>query len=233
MTAMTDENDFHIIDLCGTLVKDDTTLGLLEWHFRLTNRLIPRLLVHGVRIRMSPIRWFFTLIERISGRHIAKGYLVGLLRGTPKSSVEESAKIYAEWLTRERLNPAVISLLTSKQQETGGWSKQVIASASLEPIVAAVANELGLSYVASQLEEEEGVLTGRYACDISGRKEEALAKKFGEEMLTQMSLAISDNFSDLALLLRAVQAYAVVYNDRQRSRWLSEKLHILDLRAVI
>lgn len=224
-------SNFHITDLCGTLVKDDTTLGLLEWHFRRVNRTLPRLAVQGVRSRKSPIRWAFAIIERISGRHVAKRVLVGLLRGTSVNAIEVSATDYAAWLVRERLNPAVMSLLKSKRCDAGGLCVQVIASASLEPIVAAISRELDLPYVASRLEEEDGRLTGGYASDLTGRKEEALAMKFGEGVLTQLSLVVSDNFSDLSLMLRAEEAYAVVYSERQVGRWPGGRLHILDMRT--
>lgn len=227
---VTIQSEVQVADLCGTLVKDDTTLGLLEWHFRRHNRMLPRILVQGVRSRKNPLRWAFAAAEWASGRHVAKRFLVWLLRGTPVAQLELSADEYAQWLLRERINPAVTTLLTSKRELIGGRCMQVIASASLQPIVAAISNELDMEYVASRLEEDRGRLTGRYAIDLSGRKEDALAIKFGKDVLTKLNLVVSDNYSDLSLMVRAHEAYAVVYSERQRRRWPSGRVHILDMR---
>lgn len=227
---MPNEGEFHVVDLCGTLVKDDTTLGFLEWHFRRLNRRISRGLVQGVRGRRSPLRWGAMAVERFFGRHLAKRYLVGLLRGAPITVVEESATGYAKWLVQERLNVEILSLLQEKHRQCDGRCRQIIASASLEPIVAAVSKELGFLYVASRLEVHEGRLTGKYECDITGRKAEALVAKFDETVLAGMSMVVSDNISDLSLMQRAEEAYAVVHGERQRKRWPEGQLKVLNLR---
>ncbi len=85
--------------------------------------------------------------------------------------------------------------------------------------MAALASQLGVRYVASGLEQVNGVLTGRFSCDLTGRKEQALVEKYGSQVLAGRVCAISDNFSDRPMLQRANCAYVVLHKEKHRQRW--------------
>ena len=95
----------------------------------------------------------------------------------------------------------------------------ILASASLEPVVAALASTMGARYVASGLRQQAGILTGLYASDLTGRKEQALIEKYGHDVLAGQVCAISDNFSDRLLLEKAANAYVVLHSESHRQRW--------------
>ena len=204
------------MDVCGTLVRDDTTLGLLRHHLALApNRRIRYALFRAMTARHSPVRLGFAILERLAGRHMLKHIAVKLLAGDSAEEVARSAAQYAAFLLKERRVSSVWSLIESAMH-TG---RVVLASASLEPIVACLAAELGARHVASQLEQQDGVLTGRYAEDLTGQKERAMRDKYGASILASRICAISDNLSDRALLEQASLAYVVLHRPEHRRRW--------------
>jgi phosphoserine phosphatase len=207
-----------VVDVCGTLVRDDTTLGLLGHHFAQSQRQPWR--CHVLRLltaRMSPARWAFVVLEKMTGRHWLKHVLVRLLAGDSASELDASGATYAkELLSHQRVAPVW------KFIGQAAFPEQVIlASASLEPVVKALAQVMGARYVASTLEVRAGVLTGRYIKDLTGRKEEAITQKFGADVMQQPFAAISDNLSDRPLLAKACHACVVLHRESHRARWMN------------
>lgn len=206
------------MDVCGTLVRDDTTLGLLSCHFARSRRQQWRgHLLRLLTARISPARWAFVVLEKITSRHWLKHFLVSLLAGDHASELDASGAAYAIQLLDHSRVPTVWNLI-----DQAAVSGQVIlASASLEPVVKALASVMGARYVASTLEVRAGVLTGRYVKDITGRKEEAIIKKFGSDVMMQPYVAISDNLSDRPLLAKARHAWVVLHRESHRDRWMN------------
>jgi phosphoserine phosphatase len=165
--------------------------------------------------RYSPIRVTFALLERVTGRQFLKHLVVRLLTGTPVEQLEESASEYAGWLLQERRIPQVWEVLSERQQS----DCIILASASLEPVVRQLAIRMEVRYVASALEDRDGVLTGRYALDITGNKEQACRKKYKVTRNSVPKLVISDNLSDRPLLEKAAEAYVVLHRPSHRQRW--------------
>lgn len=205
--------DVYVVDVCGTLVRDDTTLGLLHHHFtRLGNRRLRYMLFQTMTARLSPLRLAFAVLEKLTGRHFLKHAIVRLLAGDSVESLNQSAVEYAAALLAHRRVASVWPLLTTP-------GRVVLASASLEPVVAALASTMGVRHVASALGQQGGFLTGQYVSDLTGRKEQALVEKYGIDVMTSQVCAISDNFSDRPLLEKAAQAYVVLHRESHRQRW--------------
>lgn len=165
--------------------------------------------------RCGPVRWTFALLEWLTGRHIMKHWVVRLLSGTPVEHLEDSAREYAAWLLQERRVPSVWEVLSQRRDE----DCIVLASASLEPVVRQLAQCMGVRHVASALEVRDGVLTGRYALDITGNKEQAVGQKYEGLLRSAPQRVISDNLSDRPLLERAAEAYVVLHRPSHRQRW--------------
>lgn len=208
--------DVYVVDVCGTLVRDDTTLGLLRHHFARDGRRRMRYLLYTViTAPRSPVRLCFAVVERLTGRHLLKHFAVCLLAGDKPEALDQSGSEYAALLLAERRVPSVWPLLEAPLKS----GRVVLASASLEPVVASLAAATGARHVASLLEQKNGVLTGRYAVDLTGRKERALTEKYGSAVLAGKMCVISDNFSDRPLLEKATRAYVVLHHPCHRQRW--------------
>jgi phosphoserine phosphatase len=210
------EIDVYLVDVCGTLVRDDTTLGLLRHHFAHTQkRPLRKIAFRLMTARGSPARLCFSALEHMTGKHILKRLVVKLLAGEPSEAFAQSAVRYCAYLLKERRVASVWRLI----EQPGSRGRVLLASASLEPIVACLADKIGARYVASQLEQRGGVLTGRYADDLTGCKEQAVVEKYGADALAGRVCAISDNFSDRALLEKASSPYVVLHRKAHARRW--------------
>ena len=208
--------DVYVVDVCGTLVRDDTTIGLLRHHFgRDGDRRIRDMLLRAMTARHSPLRLAFAVLEKLTGQHLLKHAAVRLLAGDRVEALNQSAAEYAARLLAQRRVASVRLLLDAPVE-----ARQIIlASASLEPVVAALASAMGVRHVASELGQQYGILTGRYVNDLTGRKEQALIEKYGRDVLAGQVCAISDNFSDRSLLEKAARAYVVLHSESHRQRW--------------
>lgn len=203
---------YRIVDVCGTLVRDDTTIGLLAWHFARSRRW--RLLgLNLLTAHRGPLRVLVAIAERATRRHLLKVLVVRWLKGDSVADVAASASDYADWLLANRRVDSVQKVLAEAQ------GLLVLASASLEPVVQAIAARMNADFVASSLAVEEGRYTGRYISDISGRKREALNNRLGPKWNSEPYLAISDNLTDRALLEGAKPAFVVLHDPRHKTRW--------------
>ncbi len=209
-----------IVDVCGTLVRDDTTLGLLEWHFRQSRRWR----LWGLRLlasRRSPLRLAFVVAERVSGRHLLKHLMVHWLSGDRPEDLSNSANAYAGWLLAQRRIASVQGVIE------GHAGPLLLASSSLEPVVKSLADALGARFVASTLEVQGGRYTGHYSQDLTGRKPQALRSLLGVDAFHDC-LAISDNLTDRVLLQSAGMAYVVLHKPSHRHRWAGLDAEYLD-----
>jgi phosphoserine phosphatase len=208
--------DVYVVDVCGTLVRDDTTLGLLRHHFARTKELSFRYaLFSAMTACRSPVRFGFAVLERFTGRHLLKHVAVRLLAGDSADALAQSAVEYAAVLLKDRRVESVWRLIEPAARS----GRVLLASASLEPIVACLAFQIGARHVASQLEQQNGVLTGRYARDLKGQKDLFIRDKYGANVMAGRVCAISDNLSDRALLEKAAQSFVVLHMQAHRRRW--------------
>jgi phosphoserine phosphatase len=208
--------DVYVVDVCGTLVRDDTTIGLLRHHCACDgNRRLRYMLFRAMTARRSPLRLAIAVLEKLTGQHLLKHAVVRLLAGDSVRSLDLSAAEYAARLLAQRRVVSVWPLLDAPMQAR----RVVLASASLEPVVAALASTMGVRHVASGLGQQAGILTGRYVSDLTGRKEQALVEKYGDDVMAGQVCAISDNFSDRPLLEKAARAYVVLHSESHRQRW--------------
>lgn len=206
-----------IVDVCGTLVLDDTTLGLLAFHFaRQPRKRWRSAVIRSLTGRFSPVRLSFALVELVTGRHWLKNLAVRMLAGDYVSELDGSARDYAEFLLSRRRIESVWEILQAKRQE---GCTLILASASLEPVVSALAQSLGAAFVASSLEQDNGRLTGKFEKDVTGLKFDALTLLLGEDLSERGFIALSDNLTDRILLERADEAFVVLHKASHRHRW--------------
>lgn len=207
----------YVVDVCGTLVNEDTTFGLLTFHFdQFKGRPFRPYIFRFLTAQSSPVRWAFVVIEKLTGRHWLKYLVVRLLAGDYASALDESGRAYVKNLLMHCRVAPVWALLSKVSQP----DNIILASASLEPVVRALAHAIGAGYVSSTLEVRNGMFTGRYVEDLTGKKESAILLKYGAEVLSNQYTAISDNLSDRALLAKASHAYVILHHESHRVRWL-------------
>ena len=205
-----------ITDVCGTLVYDDTTLGLLKQHFSQQPERRWRLpMLRALTAHRSPFRLGIAVIERLTGKHVLKHLLVRMLKDDTVSSLELNAEVYAQWLLDNRKVPSVWQVIAPAIKD----KHIILASASLQPIISAFAKQLDVRFVASELESSDGILTGHYKRDLTGLKSRALSNLIGIDLIDSSYDAISDNLTDIELLRGAKRAYVVLHKASHKERW--------------
>ncbi|SFU32311.1 haloacid dehalogenase-like hydrolase [Halomonas korlensis] len=208
--------ELYIVDVCGTLVLDDTTLGLLRHHFaKDTARPLRARLFSAVCTPSSLPWWVFAVAEKLTGQHLLKRFAVRQLAGERCEALVESAHEYARRLLADRRVDPVWQVL----EEPMATGRVLLASASLDPVIAALAYLTGARYVASSLEQRDGILTGHYETDLTGLKHQAMVTKYGETLLEGPISVMTDNATDRSLVEMASVAYIVLHKAAHRERW--------------
>lgn len=207
---------YVVSDICDTLFFSNTTFDFIRFcaeqgWLDASRRQRWSLLLR----RQSPLFWVLAVGNRLLKKDLHKAAAVGLLAGYDEATVRGWAKAFY----RQYLEPRRISQAFRVLDELGSASELVLASSSIEPVVAEIAAALGVrQYVATTLEIKAGKYTGHISLDLTGRKPEALSKLL---QLDRNSLAavLSDNTTDRSLMELAGKGYAICYNDKQRQFW--------------
>jgi len=194
-----------IVDLCGTLVLENTTRGFLE-HLRRQNR------AHCLAdVALSPL---VSRFAAITGADIVRPMLIRSLRGIPKDTLYEEASLYVDDLLHLKLNEKVVRLIEDRKSKGAQF---VLATASLDPIAAAVGRSMSFSRViSSKLEYRNGVSTGHLELDVRGAKWSQVMTSFPELANSEKIVAITDNAEDEDLRSVATELHYMAHQNAAR-----------------
>lgn len=190
--------DCLIVDVCGTVVGENTTYEFIgSLPYRGWRRVIRRVALSRVVGRLAT--WLMPSFPR--------SLLLFSTRGLPQESLAASARAYVGETLRRSGNNAVLRAIEQFRQRN---APVLMASASLEYIVAELAATLGCrGYVASRLALRAGRSTGFLMLDATGRKLELLRAAY-PEVLQRKCAVITDNREDGDLLRHAAAAVFIV-----------------------
>jgi phosphoserine phosphatase len=217
----------YLFDVCGTLFKENTTTGAIKYFLFQTKQYLLCIIFIFFTSKLSPCFYFFMYIEKKTNVHLMSFFLYCFLKGQDVFKFNKIIKDYILFLIENKKISYVWDMIDTKDKE----DIIIIASASIEPVVAAIATAVNiLYYVASDLEQKDGVFTGRYLNNIAGCKEKALIKKYGNEILKSGDLyVVSDNISDRSLLERAKNAYVVLHKKQHRCLWNGIDVNFIEI----
>jgi len=187
-----------IVDLCGTLVRENTTHGFL--------RALPLPMFARMHITAALSRLGSGFYRR-TGIDIRLRVLIPVLRGLHASLLDDCAVTYAQNCLRQHNNPIV---LRAVQQARDRGVKVILATASLDPIAKAFCNILQLDgFVSAKLAyDSEDVCLGFLAQDTTGQKLKYVGELLGPNVLEHFHV-FTDNPEDMDLISAAQQAYFV------------------------
>ncbi len=131
-------------DLDGTLTDRDCFVRFLRAEFGLR-----RVTARFSRMLVSPRTW--------RNRDHAKAFMCELFRGRDSATVEAHAREFGAYVVQHWLRDATMKSLEHHRQQ---GDHILIVSASLAPYVAAIAELLGVQYVATELSVMSGCYTG-------------------------------------------------------------------------
>jgi phosphoserine phosphatase len=175
-----------IVDLCHTLIAENTTNAFLD----------------GWLIR-DDWRWRRRLRRSILGRKRPVSVLG--LRGLPKAFVYERAEAYVRDRLARLSNPEPLNAIRCAQSAN---IPVYLATASLDPVAVAVKHQLKLDgAVYSRLEyDRRGSCTGLFAQDVTGKKLACLRRLLPESQLRGASV-YTDNVEDVDIIRIALKPH--------------------------
>lgn len=179
----------RVFDLCGTLYRDNTTFGMLR-----SARPIYSFFIFSFVMRL-----FSKVVRFILGVDLIRILAIYGFKGFSKAELYQVAENYYNDVLENKKNPYIHCLFDQKENDT----ETIISSASIDPIVATVAEMMGASkYTCSRLEYVNNVCTGRLEFDNTGGKEKLIEER--------ISLAVTDNASDIGLVKSSDRAVLLV-----------------------
>lgn len=177
-----------VVDLCGTLILENTTHGYLASlplspYFAIRNRLL--------RSRLGQV------INRMAGRDIAREQLILSLRGWSREALAESAQSYVRIAIAQKVSEPVRDALLAARSS---GAKIYLATSSLQPIAEAVVQAFSLDgYIATALEfEDSGRCTGRILADVTGNKWRVICQRYPDVQSAEITV-YTDNPEDTDL----------------------------------
>lgn len=197
------------LDLCGTLVKENTT-------FDFFNKVI--LPQESFLLRALWKSRFVQLVTKIlSVCHIkydlTKKSCLLIMRGYTEDELRNLAKSYMSTLTWRN------EILFKVEKLVQHGYKPVIVSASLPFLVEVVSNHLMIdTYISSEMEYKDGIFTGRLLTDLQGNKLDVLVNKKGDK-----SIFITDNQDDI-ICKDVVNYFIAVTNAKNYLYWRENKV---------
>lgn len=223
------QSRYVVSDICDTLFFSNTTFDFIRFCIEkgwLGNRGKRR---WGLYLRRGSLPfWALAVLNKLTGSDFHKKIAVGLLKGYSVAAVSSwAARFYQEYLLTKKVDQTFAVL-----QQLADETQLVLASSSIEPVVAEVARAVGASrYVATMLEVTGDVYTGRIALDLTGKKTEALKELFRSGVPVAV---LSDNTTDRSLMELAENGYAICYNDVQRKFWSTmPRITLLDVKSKV
>jgi phosphoserine phosphatase len=185
-----------IIDLCGTLICEDTTRGFLRWLPLRNWRRVLR------RIGFTRI---LAILSRVIRRDISREVLIFVTRGLHREFLYEHADAYVRDRLARESNFSVRDAISRAQVE---GTFVYIATASLDVVATAVVDQLQLNgMISSRLGyDDRGICNGRFSVDVTGKKWTYLSLAVPGNRL-RAATVYTDNPEDCDLIRNAQRVY--------------------------
>lgn len=202
----------YVFDICDTLYFSNTTFDFIDFYLKRSGKRFKSLLLAWIRYKYSPLFIGLYLLSKISGKDIPKYFALKLLKGSSPEELENAAKVfYQEYLTDHQIANTHQILQEAQRQN----SQVILLSSTLDPVARIIAKNLGVEVRSSELELKNGLVTGKLASDITGKKHHLLKVDSGSSGYT----VVTDNFSDHELVKGAAKRYVVIHDKKAESHW--------------
>jgi HAD superfamily hydrolase (TIGR01490 family) len=206
------------IDIDGTLLKGQSQLYFVKYlRERKKLSFVQNLLL---------ISWFiFYKLGFVDSPKRALLYAINSFKGKSGMEVDSLAQDFFDKILRDKIYPKAGELI---REIVESGHKPILVSAAIQPIVSAISKHFQVSdYICTQLEKNDGILTGRIDGNpVYGEEKISAVMKYCKEhdIDINSSEAFADHLSDKALLEKAGKAIAVnptsgLYNLAVEKKW--------------
>lgn len=190
----------RVFDVCGTLYASNTTFDfIVEYHKFHRNRL--RFFWTQVLLSLP-----FKILNRMKLVSIRQNIIYSL-KGESRHELFTFSQFFVERHLEDKRNPETMQLLLNDPLNS------ILMSASIDPVIKAISNQLNVKAYSSVLEyNNEGICTGKLDVDLKGIKSNQLAQ-------SDLELVATDNMSDIDLIKNSKLSY-IITNRKNKNDWL-------------
>ncbi len=207
-----------VFDVCGTLYRSNTTFDFLEFYWKERKHRVFLLFFRLSRTMIGRIFWL--ILSNLYDRELFRRLAVRTLRGQIPSDVDDAARKFVKTVLPSKRISEVFILMDIYRRD---GAEIVLLSASLDPVVKAIASELNIRrYFCSLLEEKDRQYSGNYYEDIRGCKKEIFLNEIGECV---EFVFVTDNKEDLPLLEYSTLPYIVVRKKYKKFWKINQPTH--------
>lgn len=209
---------FAIFDVCGTLYRSNTTFDFLEFYWREKNDRVLRLFFTLSGTMLGKAVW--VILSNVYDRDLFRRLAVRTLFGERINDVDDAAKRFVKIVLSSKARSEVLHILDIQRSE---GAEIVLLSASLCPVVRAIASELKIErYYCSSLEVKDDRFSGYFLDDVRGRKKEIFLKEISDSV---EFVFVTDNKEDLSLLEYSSSPYVVVRRKHKKFWKVNKPAH--------
>ena len=192
----------YIFDVCGTLYNVNTTFHFIREYHRNKHNFFKYVYV----LFLSSI--FGKLLNKFF-RISVRTLIIRSLKNESVLEVDRYSHIFVCSYLQNKKNGYVFALFDTCVKNDA--FNTLLASASIQPVVHAIASFYGVNYLATSLEIESGLYTGIVKHDLKGRKHEMIDD-------LDIDLMVSDNRDDFDLGIRA-KRYIIITKQKNVCFW--------------
>lgn len=202
------QNTLVLLDFDGTLMKDDTFLAFLIYRLK-----EPRIVLRSLLALPYFIDFQFKLMDNAKAKERVFGIL---FKGERLSDFERKAEEFWDF-QGTNLNPAINDIISDYQKQ---GAELMIVSANFNPIIAAFSASAYRfnDFLCTELEAENGKLTGRFASPncYGEEKVRRLKIRFADRSAFSEIHAYGDSSGDLPMLQWADKGYLLKKGEWQK-----------------
>jgi len=220
------KNRISAFDVCDTLYYSNTTHDFIEFVLSREPGSLKKLVYRMLNSRVLPFRYAFILINVKLKWDLLREFNISMLKGKSRAQLSDLARRFVDEILNSKRVAETQALL---RQHVDSGLMVVLCSSSIEPVVSAISEELGIeNYLSTDLQYKDELFTGKILNDITYCKAEILHRRYAPN---QLAFAVSDNTSDLQLLSEADDAVAVVHSVRKEEFWRRHNFKIIRLSS--
>ncbi len=192
--------DIIFIDLCGTLVKENTTFDFLKKNNYINTK--------------SSIYIFLRILYKLTKIDILRKYIIYRLKGVNKDILIEQAKKYSN---NCQYNQEVLDIITLLSKDD---TLKILCTASLDFIAQSFSEKIDAdNCYSTTLSYNDKVCNGFITDDLLDRKSSVILKN--HNTTKKKAIMISDNFGDFELKKYDIDFIAISYSEKACQKWLS------------
>lgn len=211
-----------VFDVCGTLYDANTTFDFLDSYFCENKKYRFFRKISG----LFPVKILNHYVYKYFKLDMIRVYATGFLKNNSIEDIAVYSKSFVNEHLSKKVNKDIVFML--EEYKKSGY-KIILMSGSYEFIVKEVGVYFDVEhFYASKLETKNNVYTGKYEQDLLLSKYQLLSEEFPN--ITEL-IVVSDNKTDLDLMLAANHAYAVCNKKKHYKFWEqinNDKITILE-----